>query len=214
MMRILVFILLTCKLSSFAQTKDLRKRYRDQQATEAYTTKKPSLGSRGLNRLFIDGVIGAGLLSTHQSSYLSKEFGITSDFRIGNNFYLGDGKSPVLIRLTYFRIGPMVSEEGVFPYLVLPELGLAKHFRITETISMEPGIHLGYLLYGDDFYDGGISTFGLYVMPEVKFNFSRFSLGFEYSTRKFGFDGKPSFSWYERYNYVGISLGRRIGKGL
>jgi hypothetical protein len=213
-MKTLFFIALTCNLSVYAQTKDLRKIHKEQTAEEKLTTRKPSLGSRGLNRVFIDGVIGAGLLRDHHSDYIGKEFALTSDFRIGNNFYLGSGKSPMMIRVTYFRIGIFAGEFGVYPYFMPPQLGLSKHFKITETISMEPGIHVGYIFYSGDPYDGDIQKFGFYAMPEIKFNFSRFSLGFEYSTRKLLYDGKPSSTWYQRYNYIGISLGRRIGKDL
>ena len=214
-MKHLIFIALICNLTAFAQTKDLEKQYQEQLDQEVTKNKKTSLGSRGLNRLFIDGVIGAGLLRAHHGkNVLIQEFGITSDFRIGNNFYLGKGNNPMMIRVTYFRVGIIGGEGGIFPYFVPPQPGLSKHFRITEKISIEPGIHVGYIFFSGDPYDGDIDPFGVFVMPEIKFNFNRFSLGFEYSTRKFLHDGKPSAYWYDRYNYVGISLGRRIGRGL
>ena len=168
-MRILFFIALIFSLDSFSQNSEI------QQGEEA--SRKLTLGERGLNRLFMDGSMGFGFLSHFNKGFRYREYTFTSDFRIGNNFYLGKGTSPMLIRLTYFRVGTNFGSFGLFPYLVPPQIALGKHFRIKPTVSIEPSLHFGYLLTSGDPYEGDITPYGYFFMPEVKFNFSKFSVG-------------------------------------
>lgn len=184
-------------------------------AAEDVIDPKPTLGERGLNRFFLDGTLGAGFMRDN-SSYLKNKSGIILNFRIGNNFYLGKGNNPMIIRLTYFRIGFTGGGGGIYPLLVTPQLGLAKHFRLNEIFSIEPGVHAGYI-FNSDFPFGDIETFGFGVLYEIKFNFSRFALGIEYGTRKNTHEHPSSTNYnsYERrYHYIGFSIGSRIGRGM
>ncbi|AEA43595.1 hypothetical protein [Fluviicola taffensis] len=212
-MKWILLIILIYHNSLFAQQKDPLKRYEEQEENERLSNEKQTLGARGLNRLFIDGVIGFGFLKHIDGNYNYKEYTFTSDFRIGNNFYIGQGKSPFIIRVTYFRFGANFGDFGIFPYFVPPQLGLGKHFRIKTAFSIEPTIHFGYLITSGDPYGGDITPYGYFFMPEVKLNFSRFSIGFEFTMRKF-VDDKFPLTKYDRNYYFGFSLGRRIGKGL
>jgi len=206
-MRTVFFIALICSLNSFSQRSDLEKRYRKEETQESIENQGAGLGSRGLNRFFFDGVIGGGWIRDHGVSS-QNEYGFTSGFRIGNNFYLGKGNSPMIIRLTYLRIGLVGNGWGIYPYIIPPGLGLAKHFKFSETVSFEPAIHAGYIFTNGDALDWDFDPFGFYVMPEIKFNFSRLSIGVEYSTKKDSF----SLTHYQRYHYFGISIGRRFGR--
>ena len=212
-MRILFFVaLFFVAFRSFSQT-DIQQLYENRASAQKEADKKPTLGERGLNRLFIDGTMGFGFVTHFKSGYNFREYTFTSDFRMGNNFYLGKGNSPMIIRLTYFRIGANFGDFGVFPYLVPPQIGLGKHFRIKPTVSIEPTLHFGYLLTSGDPFEGDIDPYGYFFMPEVKFNFSKFSIGVEFTTRKFTGDKLPLIN-YDRNYYFGFSLGRRIGRGL
>lgn len=205
MMKILLLIVLFFSLDSFAQKSQL--------SADKEITRKPTLGERGLNRLFMDGSMGFGFVSHFKGEYNHREYTFTSDYRIGNNFYLGKGNSTMIIRLTYIRVGVNFGSFGAFPYLVPPQIGLGKHFRIKPTVSIEPSVHFGFLYTNGDTYSGVFDLYGYFFMPEVKFNFSKFCVGVEFTTRKFT-DSEQPLTFYDRNYYFGFSLGRRIGRGL
>jgi hypothetical protein len=208
-MKVPFFIALFCAIQSFAQTTE---------AVSAEESSKPklTLPERGLNRFFVDGVIGAGFMRDNSKYYPQNEYGIIAGFRIGNNFYLGKGNNPMVIRLTWLRIGFLAglkSIVGINPYFIPPQLGLVKHFKITETASIEPGIHVGYIFATEIPFDG-IGSFGFGVAYEIKFNVGRFSFGAEYGTRRNTQHYHSSSNKYDRHHYFGLSFGTRFGKGL
>lgn len=211
-MRVLLLVLLLFAFPASSQT-DIKKRNENQSVKKKEINQKPTLGERGLNRLFLDGTMGFGFSNHFNGGFKYREYTFTSDFRMGNNFYLGKGERPMIIRLTYTRLGANFGNFGIFPYLVPPQIGLGKHFRIKPTVSIEPTLHFGYLLTSGDPYEGDIDPYGYFFMPEVKFNFSKFSIGIEYTMRKFA-SAKLPLTKYQRDYYFGFSLGRRIGRGL
>jgi hypothetical protein len=208
-MKVPFFIALFCTIQSFAQT------------TEVISAEEPSkpkltLAERGLNRFFADGVLGAGFMQDGSTHYPQNEYGIITGFRIGNNFYLGSGNNPMVIRLTWLRIGFLAGLKGIVginPYFIPPQLGLVKHFKITETASIEPGIHVGYIFSAEIPFHG-IAQFGFGVVYEIKFNVGRFAFGAEYGTRRDAEHYHSSSYKYDRYHYAGLSFGVRFGKGF
>ncbi len=201
-MKILFFIGVFCTFHAFAQV-----------SAEKVVNQKTTLGERGLNRFFLDWVIGAGLMRDHSVDPQNK-FGIILDFRIGNNFYLGKGNNPFIVRITYLRVGFVGERWGISTNFIPPQLGLAKHFKLNEMVSIEPGIHVGYIFTSEVPFNG-ISKFGFGVIYEIKFNVGKFSMGIEYGTRKDSQTHSSTYyNSYERYHYFGFSLGTRIGKDL
>lgn len=206
-MKVPFFITLFCAIQSFAQTTE---------AVSAEESPKPKFtpGERGLNRFFVDGVIGAGFMRDNSPYYQQHESGIIAGFRIGNNFYLGKGNNPMVIRLTWLRIGFLANLGGISPYFIPPQLGLVKHFKIKEIASIEPGIHVGYIFSAEIPFHG-IGQFGLGVVYEIKFNVGRFSFGAEYGTKRDAQHHHSKYNIvYDRYHYFGLSFGARFGKGL
>ena len=207
-MRSPFFIALFFAFHSLAQTKEV--------PAEEAPKPKLTLGERGLNRFFVDGVIGAGFLRDGSKYYPQNEYGILTNFRIGNNFYLGQGNNPMIIRLTWLRIGFLagLGVVDIFPHFVSPQIGLVKHFKITETTSLEPGVHVGYV-FATEFPFDGIGSFGFGVTYELKFNVGRFCFGAEYGTRR---DTEhyhsSSYLKYDRYHYAGLLFGVRFGRGF
>lgn len=206
-MRILLFIFLTSHLSAFAQTEDLPE-------SENGTKSSALIGERGLNRFFFDGSIGFGwgtyVHKGKKSTY--HDYGGLTDFKIGNNFYLGKGLKPMILRLTYLRTGFIVAD-GVALYAVLPSIGLGKHFDIrnNEKLSLEPMFHFGAITFLELFSDR-FEYYTHYFSAELKLNIARFSIGLEFTTKKvFQATFSPS-SNFERNTYFGVSLGRRFGK--
>ncbi len=215
-MKTILFVSLLCSLRALSQTGDLQRKYESQKAENPPQKEVSKLASRGLNRFFIDGILGAGFVSDHSLyAYQSQqdEFGIITSIRCGNNFYLGKGNHPMIIRLTYFRIGITTDFGDPYFHIIPPQLGLVKHIKFNETASMEPGVHVGYIFNGQ--ISRGISEFGLGVVYEIKFNINKLSLGIEYGTRKdtHGYSTSSSKA-YGRYHYIGISIGGRFGKGF
>lgn len=203
-MRILFFnFLLISSLSSLAQI-------------TPETTPKVSIGERGLNRFFFDGSLGFGWDTRvsggkkdpyHEHAYLT-------DFRIGNNFYLGKGQKPMILRLTYFRTG-LIWSDGLYLYGVLPSLGLGKHFNLRNTnhMSLEPMVHFGVVTTLELFSDG-FDYYNYYFSSELKLNMDLFTVGLEFTTRKIFEPESFSSNNFTRGTYIGLSLGRRFGKNL
>lgn len=205
-MRILCFLLLICHLNVLAQTEGIQKE----------SEPKLRIGERGLNRFFFDSSLGFGW-STGTSGVLTgsyHEYGGLTDFRIGNNFYFGQGLKPMILRLTYFRTGLYFSD-GLGLYLVPPSIGLGKHFnmRKNDQVSLEPMVHFGAIttmeLLSED-----LEYYKYYVSFELKLNIALFSLGAEFTTGKVFQSSYLSSKNFERNTYIGISLGRRFGKNL
>lgn len=204
-MKIPFFVFLFCTFHSLAQTTEV--------PTEDASPPELTLAERGLNRFFVDGVLGAGFMQYKGKYAPQHKYGIIADFRIGNNFYLGKGNNPMIIRLTWIRIGFLAGLSGVTginPYFIPPQLGLVKHFKITKTASIEPGIHAGYILAVKMPFEA-IELFSFGVVYEIKFNVGRFAFGAEYGARKNVYSSNFK---NDRHHYAGLSFGVRFGRGF
>lgn len=203
-MKILFFIaVLNFTLNSFAQTDDVLKKPEVQE-------EQLLIGERGLNRFFLDGSFAVVMSNYAPNGKSNIGWGATTNFRIGNNFYFGKGPKPVILRLTYLRLGILFANP-FGAYAVLPSIGIGKHFamKAKKANSIEPMFHAGVIASIDDIINSPLRLYP-YFSGEVKFNFSKFAFGIELSTKKIN----HSFSHHARGYYLGFSVGARFGKGL
>ncbi len=210
-MKTILLFSLICSLNALSQAGDLQRRYENQKVENSPRKEDSKLASRGLNRFFFDGILGAGIMRDHGTNP-QDEYGIITSIRVGNNFYLGKGDHPMIIRLTYLRIGITSDFGNSYLHIIPPQLGLVKHIKFNERASMEPGVHVAYIFNGQ--LSSGIGEFGLGVVYEIKFNISRFAMGIEYGTRKDTRTSSYYYQSYERFHYFGVSIGTRIGRGF
>lgn len=167
-----------------------------------------------LNRYFVDwvpsGVLSMPKEKTKYYNYGSSsiienpiEYAFGLQFKMGNNWYFQNDNFTGVLRLTWFRIG-LGWYDGLLALVSPFQIGFGGHFALSKNISFEPMLSIGGVVIAL-----GIDPYPSYlIMPEVKFNFGRFALGFEYTfLPENPFDFKSS----SRINhYLGLSLGIRM----
>ena len=90
------------------------------------------------------------------------------------------------------------------------QVGLGIHYDINKKSSLDAVLNAGLLIATDDALDPDFE-FDYAVYPQIKFNINRFSVGVEYTYKKFS--NRPISLMYG-YHYFGIVLGGTIGKRI
>jgi hypothetical protein len=140
---------------------------------------------------------------TNPSSYIG---GI--QFKMGNDFHLQKGKFNGVIRLTWFRIGAFLGEGAGFITTPL-NLSLGHQFQLNQNWSITPMVTGGpVVIMEDPLFPTWTTT--LNIMPELRLNYKQFSLGFEYTFRRFYTSYYNELNGYE--HYIGLSIGKVFGE--
>jgi hypothetical protein len=128
-------------------------------------------------------------------------------FEMGNYWSFKTKKRTTgFFRFTWNRIG--IHNYGL---LIAPaHIGLGFHVDYTNRRSIDFSFNAGLLAVTDDALDPDFE-FTYAVYPQIRFNFGRFSIGLEYSYRKY--QNNP-INFFEGFQYVGIVLGGRAGKRI
>ena len=128
-------------------------------------------------------------------------------FEIGNYWAFSQNKRTTgFFRLTWTRIG--IHNYGLL--LAPAQIGLGIHYDINKKSSLDAVLNAGLLIATDDALDPDFE-FDYAVYPQIKFNINRFSVGVEYTYKKFS--NRPISLMYG-YHYFGIVLGGTIGKRI
>lgn len=128
-------------------------------------------------------------------------------YEVGNYWVLDKKNNTTgFFRLTWARVGV-----HVFGLLIAPaHIGGGVHIDFKQNLSLDIALNAGLLIATDDALDPEFE-FDYAVYPQIKFNINRFSLGFEYTYKKY-------YNGYLPYpkggHYFGLVLGGVVGKRI
>jgi|SRR5690554_5779621 len=128
-------------------------------------------------------------------------------FEIGNYWVLSQKKRTTgFFRLTWTKIG--IHNYGLL--LAPAQVGFGAHFDFSRRSSLDVVLNAGLVIATDDALDPEFEfTYAIY--PQIKYNFNRFSVGFEYTYRKY-YNHPVSFRY--GYHYLGLVLGGTVGRRI
>ena len=156
------------------------------------------------NRFFYDFVLSA-IYQPSNTNYSSSGGG-GPQFKIGNNwFFKRSGDNAFVFQLTWIRLGILAGDGSAF--LFSPAhvgLGYRKHY--SEQFSIEPMLSAGLLLGTDDVVVPDLE-YDYAVYPSLKFNWTNFTLGAEYT---FKIETSNYLGNKRVYHYLGITLGSKF----
>ncbi len=173
----------------------------------------------GLKRLFW-GVIPAAVIEAngkrevkhYSDGYTSvrggSEFAAAGlQFEIGNYWAFKKKKRITgIIRLTWIRIG--AHNYGLL--LAPAQVGIGLHYDFNKKWSLDATLNGGLLIVTDDaLYPDFIFNYAIY--PQIRFNFKRFSIGLEYTYKRYY---KNPINLFYGFHYFGLVIGGRAGKKI